>query len=246
MMAEVLEVSRRQYQRIEKLGFRNLNKKHTNKIIDHFSIKLSLTSGTSISCPQDDPEEFLPSRYCSDQYTSGDLANKYIDFYIKTFGEDEFNRFCKNEKINPLYFLNSNNRSSIRLTHRFMQDLLSKSQTYGSALSSHIGSYIGDYYSLGNGVPKRDQIERAINLSTLLEQNHIYEIQESSKHRIVYTLAPKDHIDRDYLIQDLLLGDSAWEGIIAGMISSGFGVDYSILESSKNRGGTGCLIQVNL
>lgn len=201
----------------------------------------------------DDLESFqIPSPYKDNAYTGGRVANYYIRCFRKFFGEKLWTQFCECEKINPSYFVNLENKISMKFTTRLAQELVrngvlnTKEKIYNAtkiftAEQSFHGRFSQDYKGLSALTKAKSLISNMINY----ENNHFYGVEDfdEDKQTLTYSFSPREHVSMKVWRDDLLLERFFFYWIVGSMLNfAGLDLKNFNVKSNIHCGDDRCVI----
>lgn len=188
-----------------------------NNFCQGFNINTnSAFTGIVTSLPEDSEETQSKMLGRKDNFASGRTAWVHTYHFKQVWGNGGFALFCKENGVNPLNFININNKSNIHFHLRLAQAsiLKRKLKTKNSIYKmSRItakdqlthGKFHRNYLSL-TGI---DRLEALINNLHSYEKNHDYKIEDMNKEKGYLTLSftLNDHVDKSLCLYDPILKD---------------------------------------
>ncbi len=199
-------------------GKRDIHADTWFNICESFNLEYeSLCSGIIENRAADCPDFFkktIPQK--ENLLTSGRIAYLHIQYFKKCWGEDIFNQFCKEIKIDPIHFVNINNPINLEFNLRLVQYSRMKGRLknqkefdYYSQLFNQdiVHSHMPRTYDTSQGL---ERLVKWVDNSNQYDQNHCYKVEDlcQTTNSITLSYYPKEHVDRNFYLKDHFLGNA--------------------------------------
>ncbi len=147
------------------------------------------------------------------QYSFGNIVTLYIDYFIFLLGEDEFNEFCLDCGVDPLYFFNRQNPVNIEFLQKLMQRLMAKGFVNSIPKIADFAYYSvhQSKSAIRNKLGGDDIFSNLLLIPEYLskfELNHRYktEIVNKKDCSVELSFQPREHINLGLWKDDFLIG----------------------------------------
>lgn len=239
-MAKILELTDKTYGRYES-SQTPLNAQTLLALNTIYDIPIAVFGGEPLVCNEDkDLSIFLPNHYRYNRYSSGLLASMYIDTFTQNYGYDEFKNFCKNEGVDPTYFINISNPINMRFINR----LVVHAKLLNNIITKQFVKDIGNVVKIERLRPTIIEIADFINEEfPKYEKNHKYNLIDIKNDYIDIGIIPGEHLPLDIYNGSSPIGN-LYEVLLAPVASEVTRTKSEILEIIK--GGQNCKVRLKL
>lgn len=215
-IADLVGCNRVRISRIEsgKLSFTLKEMYHLSRLFS-FSLDLLASSGKiEIAAPQDSRQFLMPAHWQVEQFSSGKITEAYIDYFVQCFGQDYFEQFCLNQKIDSLYFFNRGNPINLNFLQKLIQHMIVKKQLGSQEAIYTFAQFIYQQKTILSTLGIEEKMSPLTRLATSLksasrlERNHKYEIRDinEKKGELTFSFKPEDHVHLPLWKDDAHLG----------------------------------------
>jgi transcriptional regulator with XRE-family HTH domain len=211
-LSNVIGCSRFKIARIES-GKSSISVEQLDTFMNFFHLSYdNLKLGIVDSKVSNDFENFeINKLHQRDAYTKGRSLYLYRQHFISLFGEDEFHQVCKDEKVDPLYFVNINNPLNINFNLRIIQKMrieghLNREEQYSllSKLSMKLPAHHFKFFEEYRQLDGIEKVTKLIENMPFYEDDHKFEIlkNDSKNESISYSFHPREHVDKSLYFED--------------------------------------------
>jgi transcriptional regulator with XRE-family HTH domain len=230
--AKELGLTRHSLTRIENMD-RSLKLEEYALLCEFADIEFTSVANDSIEIDSvDDNNAFkIPKKWQVDQHSHSGAIDMYSKFFKNEAGEKIYNQFCKEEKIDPIYFYNKNNSINMGFLQNMIKKMISGGYLKGYDNLHKFYKFSADHivnnvsFNIGITTP----YEKLIEMPTFLERyesNHEYRLEKiDAKNKEAHiSMRPMDHLDAKIWKDDYLIGGFV-ENLIKETVAMATGVE---------------------